>query len=70
VNLFDLARPEHVDDPAWDAVELARRRLVRAWELEDLAEFVGRAKELVETVAKVVFATTKKPLATRPTSHR
>lgn len=53
VDLFQLPRPEHVAQPAWDAIELAQSRLRRAWEFDDLPDVVGKAKELVETVAKV-----------------
>lgn len=53
VDLFQLARPEHLAQPAWDSIELARGRLQRAWDFDDLPDVVGKAKELVETVAKV-----------------
>lgn len=53
VDLFHLPRPQHLSDPAWEAVELARDRLRRAWDVPDLPEVVGKAKELVEAVAKV-----------------
>lgn len=56
MDLFELTRPGHVDQPAWEAIELARTRLLRAWEFQDLPEVVGKAKELVETVAKVTVA--------------
>lgn len=55
MDLFDLTRPHHVDEPGWKAIEAARTRLLRAWELQDLPEVVGKAKELVETVAKVTI---------------
>ena len=58
MDLFQLSRPDHIDQPAWDAIELARDRLQRAWQFEDLSEVVGKAKELVETVAKVTVAAT------------
>jgi hypothetical protein len=54
VDLFDLPEPVHVDAPAWAAIELARDRLRRSWESNDFPETLGKAKELVETVAKVV----------------
>ncbi|MFB9238149.1 abortive infection family protein [Plantactinospora siamensis] len=53
MDLFELPRPEHVAQPAWDSIELALSRLRRAWEFDDLPDVVGKAKELVETVAKV-----------------
>lgn len=55
VNLFELRAPSHVDEPAWAAIELARDRLQRSWESNDFPEALGKAKELVETVAKVVL---------------
>lgn len=54
MDLFDLPEPAHVDGPAWAAIELARDRLRRSWESNDFPEALGKAKELVETVAKVV----------------
>jgi hypothetical protein len=56
VDLFDLPRPEHLEDDGWRAIESARDRLQLAWQLKDFQEVVGKAKELVETVAKVVVA--------------
>lgn len=63
MDLFQLTRPEHVDQPAWDAIELARDRLQRAWQFDDLPEVIGKSKELVETVAKVAAAATGTTLA-------
>lgn len=56
MDLFDLHRPDHLDQPGWDAIERARDRLRLAWEMGDLPEVVGKAKELVETVAKATVA--------------
>ncbi|GAA1025655.1 hypothetical protein GCM10009557_00410 [Virgisporangium ochraceum] len=53
MDLFQMPRPEHLAQPAWDSIELALSRLRRAWEFDDLPDVVGKAKELVETVAKV-----------------
>jgi len=63
VDLFQLPRPEHLAQPAWEAVELARDRLRRAWDVRDLPEVVGKAKELVETVAKVTVEATEGTVA-------
>lgn len=63
MDLFDLARPEHLDNDGWEAVKSARNRLRLAWQLQDLPEVVGKAKELVETVAKVVVAAANGTLA-------
>lgn len=59
MDLFELRRPEHLDDPAWEAVQLAHSRLQRACEWRDLPEMIGKSKELVETVAKVVVGATE-----------
>lgn len=56
MDLFDVTRPEHLGDDGWAAVESALNRLRLAQQLQDLPEVVGKAKELVETVANVVVA--------------
>lgn len=48
---------------AWEAIELARDRLQRAWDVHDLPEVVGKSKELVETVAKVTVEATEGTVA-------
>jgi hypothetical protein len=63
VDLFALPEPEHIDPAGWDAVELERDRLRRAWESKDYPEAVGKAKELVETVAKVVVVSAEGAVA-------
>lgn len=63
MDLFDIPRPEHLDNDGWEAVGSARSRLRLAWELKDFPEVVGKAKELVETVAKVVVAAADGTLA-------
>lgn len=52
---LSLDRPEHLDDDSWRAVEEARRRVHFAHQMGDLSEVVGKAKELVETVARVAI---------------
>jgi len=59
VDLFDLSRPEHLDDSSWDAITLAQTRVRNAWTVGDLPEVVGKAKELVETVARVTIASSE-----------
>ena len=54
MDLFDLHRPDHIEDLAWAAVEVAQSRLCGAWERGDFQEVLGKSKEIVETVAKVV----------------
>ena len=56
MDLFELRRPDHLEDAAWTAIEVALERLRRAWDHNDLPDVIGKAKELVETVAKVVVA--------------
>lgn len=58
MDLFELRRPEHIDESSWDAIEIAHRRLEGAWSQQDLPEVIGKAKELVETIAKVVVSAT------------
>ena len=47
-TLFARSRPDHVEDHAWDAVEVSRARLQAAWDAGDLSEAIGKAKPLVE----------------------
>lgn len=63
MDLFELRRPDHIDDPGWKAIEVARERLRRAWEFQDGPDVVGKAKELVETVAKVTVVATEGAVA-------
>ena len=55
---LSLDRPEHLDDDSWRAVEEARGRVHFARQMGDLSEVVGKSKELVETVARVVILST------------
>ena len=56
---LSLDRPEHLDDDSWRAVEEARGRVHFARQMGDLSEVVGKSKELVETVARVVILSTE-----------
>jgi len=58
MDLFELRRPDHIDDPSWAAIELAHQRLEGAWSRNDLPEAIGKSKELVETIAKIVVSAT------------
>lgn len=58
VDLFDLRRPEHIEDEAWDAIETGLTRLKNANHIEDLHEVIGKSKELVESVARVAIEAT------------
>ena len=51
-----MSHPDHIDDQGWEAIEVARDRLSAAWNIEDYSEVIGKAKDLVETLAKVVIA--------------
>ena len=46
MDLFDITRPEHLDDDGWEAIESARTRLRLARELKDFQEVVGKAKRV------------------------
>jgi len=52
---LDLDRPLGIDGQAWDAVICHRDRLVDAIRGNDKALVLGRAKELAESVARVVI---------------
>lgn len=54
---FQLDRPDGLDDEAWGAIDQALGRLSTATGLGDLPHVIGCAKELVESVAKVVLVT-------------
>lgn len=54
-----LDRPEHLDDDSWRAIDVAQGRVRFARQMDDLAEVVGKSKELVETVARVVVLSTE-----------
>lgn len=63
MDLFQIDRPEHLDDVAWAALDAARLRLQRAWDFQDLPDVIGKAKELVETVAKVAVVSVEGTVA-------
>ena len=52
----DLRRPEGLEDDHWSAITEGSGRLQRAGRQHDAQLVVGSAKELVETVAKVVVS--------------
>lgn len=52
---MNLARPAGLEDVTWAAIEAHTRRLDRARRDDDLPLVIGTAKELVETIAKVVL---------------
>jgi hypothetical protein len=53
---MDLYRPRGISDQSWQAVELHRGRLDRAWSFPtDEGAVIGAAKDLCECVARVVL---------------
>jgi len=53
----ELGRPRGLDDDTWRAIQQSADRLERVQVDKDHALVVGAAKELVETIAKVVLTT-------------
>ncbi len=51
-----LEKPDGIGDDEWRAIQDAEARLLHAKEIADLPLVVGAAKELCETLAKVVIA--------------
>lgn len=56
--MFDIERPQCLDDEQWRSVEDHLQRIGRAQAAGDLRLLVGSAKELCETVAKLVWTFT------------
>ena len=52
---FDLSRPEGIDEDGWLAIADAQQRLSTAFGERDHPAVLGAAKDLVESVAKVVL---------------
>lgn len=53
---MDLLRPRGISDQSWEAISQQKERLDRAWRVPaDLSAVVGAAKELCESVARVVL---------------
>jgi hypothetical protein len=50
-----VARPQHIRAEEWDAVTMQYDRLDRAFTARDFSQAIGTAKELCETVAKIVL---------------
>jgi Abortive infection C-terminus len=53
--MSSLARPDGLDSKSWEAIESQVDRLLRAERDRDLSLMIGSAKDLVETVAKIVL---------------
>lgn len=53
---LELQRPDPLDDESWAAIVQYRDRLATAIELDDAPLVIGSAKELVESVGRVVLA--------------
>jgi Abortive infection C-terminus len=53
---LELRRPRHIEEQSWEAICQHKQRLDRAWQVpEDLSAAIGSAKELCESVARVVL---------------
>jgi hypothetical protein len=50
-----LDRPGHLSQQVWDAIEVHRQRVTNAMALSDFPLTIGSAKELIESVARVVI---------------
>jgi len=55
VDRTELARPSHLPDEQWAAIDACRVRLWSALETDDRPAALGSAKELVESVARSVL---------------
>lgn len=53
--MFELVRPDCLDDDQWVAIDDHRDRMERALRDRDLSLLIGSAKELCETCAKLVW---------------
>lgn len=61
--MFSLDRPDGLENVTWDAIQAHVDRLQRAQRDHDLELMIGSAKELVETVAKVVLESSGEVIA-------
>lgn len=61
---MELQRPRGIDDQSWQAISLHEQRLAQAWQQpEDLSAAIGAAKELCESVARVVLTERAVPVS-------
>jgi hypothetical protein len=52
---YNIKRPDHLEDDAWDAVQVHLTRFDNARNFGDAGWLIGMAKDLVECVARVVL---------------
>jgi hypothetical protein len=52
---LDFRRPDHLENEAWDAIQVHVRRLEGAQNSSDAGWVIGSAKDLIECVARVVL---------------
>ena len=60
---LDLRRPDHLEDEAWEAIQVHARRLDGAQTSADAGWVIGCAKDLIECVARVVLDAKGLPLS-------
>jgi hypothetical protein len=60
---LDLRRPDHLEDDAWEAIQVPVRRLDGAQTSADAGWVIGCAKDLIECVARVVLDAKGLPLS-------
>src|SRR5437764_2236384 len=59
---MELRRPDHLEDDAWEAIQIHARRLEVAQTSADAGWVIGCAKDLIECVARVVLDAKGVPL--------
>lgn len=52
---LDFRRPDHLENEAWDAIQVHVRRLEAAQNASDAGWVIGCAKDLIECIARVVL---------------
>lgn len=60
---MELRRPDHLEDDAWEAIQIHARRLEGAQTSADAGWVIGCAKDLIECVARVVLDAKGVPLS-------
>jgi abortive infection Abi-like protein len=60
---MELRRPDHLEDDAWEAIQVHARRLEGAQTSADAGWVIGCAKDLIECVARVVLDAKGVPLS-------
>jgi hypothetical protein len=60
---LELRRPDHLEEEAWEAIQVHARRLEDAQNVSDAGWVIGCAKDLIECVARVVLDAKGVPLS-------